>query len=170
MKYSTKIGVITSIVIGSYMAAIGVKASQLHVDQLEYIEQYKVESKQLECLALNVYFESRGESELAQKAVAWVTLNRVDHPKFPKTICKVVWQDSQFSWTRDGKVDVPKDHQAWQEAKYVASKVIDEHRKNLYDPTEGSIMFHESSIKPYWRVRYEVTSRIDNHIFYKDTM
>lgn len=170
MKRSTKVGLIASIVIGSYMAAIGVKASQLHNDRIESIEQYKIDSKQLECLALNIYFESRGESELAQRAVAWVTLNRVDHPDYPKTICEVVWDDSQFSWTHDGNSDVPKDYDAWQRSKYIAGKVIEEHKKNMYDPTEGSIMFHESTIKPYWRTSYDMTSRIDNHIFYKDSL
>lgn len=42
------------------------------------------------CLADVVYFEARGRSEAAKRAVAHVVLNRVADPRFPKGICAVV--------------------------------------------------------------------------------
>ena len=54
---------------------------------------------QLECMALNIYHEARGEEPLGQVAVAQVVMNRVQHDWFPDTICDVVYQGSQFSWT-----------------------------------------------------------------------
>ena len=62
--------------------------------------------KEISCLARNVYYEARGESLQGQKAVALVTLNRVENPMFPNTICGVVNERKvvkgttkcQFSW------------------------------------------------------------------------
>lgn len=172
MKLSSKVGLVSSALIMAYMTAIGVNASQLERKQerLTFREkQYEfVDYTQAKCLATNIYFEARGESKLGQKAVAWVTLNRVEDPKYPDTICDVVWDNKQFSWTHDGKSDVPTDKDAWLEAQLVAMQVLIDQQLDNDDPTEGSIMFHEASIKPYWRKEYEVTSRIDNHVFYKD--
>ena len=53
------------------------------------------------CLACNLYFEARGEEKTGIVAVAMVTLNRVNSFEYPNSICKVVWQKWQFSWTRD---------------------------------------------------------------------
>ena len=59
----------------------------------------------LECLVRNVYHESRNQSLLGQAAVAHVTLSRVKSPLYPDSVCGVVWQKGQFSWTEDGKSD-----------------------------------------------------------------
>ena len=44
-------------------------------------------NKQLDCLAEAIYFESRGETFLGMLAVGTVIMNRVEHKKFPNTIC-----------------------------------------------------------------------------------
>ena len=46
----------------------------------------------MECLAKNIYFESRNQSHLGQMAVAHVTINRVLDKRYPDTVCKVVHQ------------------------------------------------------------------------------
>lgn len=125
------------------------------------------DEKELYCLAQNIYFESRGESLDGQSAVAWVTLNRVLDEDFPDTICKVVWQDSQFSWTHDGKSDTPRDAVSWDRAQDIALDLV-----YSYDPavdiTGGSTYFHEQSISPGWSKRFERVGQIDNHVFYAD--
>lgn len=57
------------------------------------------------CMVQNIYHESRGEDTLGQAAVAHVTLNRVKSPAYPDSVCGVVWQKDQFSWTEDRKLD-----------------------------------------------------------------
>ena len=53
-----------------------------------------------ECLAKNIWYESRGESRLGKTLVANVVRNRTTFGKpFANTICTVVYQKSQFSWT-----------------------------------------------------------------------
>lgn len=58
---------------------------------------------ELKCLAEAVYHESRGESYYGRLAVAQVVMNRVRDPRWPNTICGVVFQYRQFSWTKSWK-------------------------------------------------------------------
>ena len=82
---------------------------------------------ELDCLALNIYWEARSEPRLGQIAVAAVTLNRVADPGFPDTVCSVVRQGEergrnlcQFSWHCDGLDDRPGNLAAWQHAQRLA--------------------------------------------------
>jgi len=118
-----------------------------------------------ECLSHNIYFEARSESALGQRAVAWVTLNRMFADQFPNTICEVVWQDRQFSWTHDGKSDTPQDQDALEKAELMAREVL----QNYFDrpdPTEGSLYFHADFVSPRWRREFNRVVQIDTHIFY----
>ena len=47
---------------------------------------------ELLCLARNIYYESGDQSWQGKVAVGMVTLNRVDDPRWPKTVCGVVKQ------------------------------------------------------------------------------
>lgn len=137
---------------------------------------------QLECLAKNIYHEARSESRTGQRAVAWVTLNRVSDPKFPNTVCGVVYQgrvdangnplrhQCQFSWYCDGKSDRIHDHTEWSNAKDIARTVWHNHKKNPdIDPTMGSTMYHATWMEsfPSWARSHAKVVRIDNHVFYK---
>lgn len=154
----------------STLALISMINYNVQAKQTEYEEStvYTEDSAQIKCLALNIYFEARGESRIGQKAIAWVTLNRLESGMYGNDICDVVWQQDQFSWTNDGKSDQPKDILAYVEALEIAYDVLQDY-KYAEDPTEGSIMFHSSAVKPYWKNKYERVIRIDNHIFYKET-
>ena len=124
-----------------------------------------------QCLALNVYWEARSESELGQKAVAAVTLNRVKSEAFPNDICSVVRQGGerrhrcQFSWWCDGKKDVPTDMTAWEEAVRIAQATLDE---SVQDPTHGALFYHATYVNPSWASRMTKTRKIGRHIFFKD--
>jgi spore germination cell wall hydrolase CwlJ-like protein len=124
-------------------------------------------TEDLQCLALNIYFEARNESDLAQRAVAWVTINRAYHTGYPNSLCGVVWDSRQFSWTHDGKSDRPTDHTAWNRAQTIAAEMILNY-KNTPDPTEGAIMYHADYSNPYWRKSYTKVVQIDSHIFYRE--
>jgi hypothetical protein len=39
---------------------------------------------ELECLALTIYFEARGEADEGKLAVGHVVMNRAQHPLFPR--------------------------------------------------------------------------------------
>lgn len=79
----------------------------------------------LECLGLNIYHESRGESELGQELVAQVTMNRVENSN-DKSVCDIVRQKNQFSWTNDGKSDLPQNPKAYVDALLIGIKFLEE--------------------------------------------
>ena len=143
-------------------------ANQLFANTPPQTEQ----DKELHCLALNIYFEARSESAEGQLAVALVSMNRVDSPRFPNSICSVVWQPRQFSWTHDGKSDRPREAQAWQTAQNIARFVYEKYRtlprqaRKLLDITHGALHYYAPRLaRPYWAQHQEVTRAIGSHVF-----
>lgn len=140
-------------------------------------------SRELECLARNVYWEARSEGERGQKAVAWVTLNRVADPQYPKTVCAVVAQarvdhqgrplrnQCQFSWFCDGKPDEPRDPVAWIRAQQIAWEVMGKRDRGetQKDPTRGATFYHAvwMDSKPLWADSKQPTVQLGSHQFYK---
>jgi len=122
-----------------------------------------IDPKQHECLAMNIYHEARSEVVEGQMAVAHVTLNRVKHHKFPKTICEVVYQKKQFSWTHTIKDTTPWEKKHWEQAKVIARDVM---IGNTVDPTKGATFYHANYVNPYWAKTMEVSKVIGLHIFY----
>lgn len=139
--------------------------------------------QQVECMATNIYHEARQESELGQRAVAFVVLNRVNSDHFPSTACDVIYQAEtvphwktqlpipkrnrcQFSWYCDGKSDKINDKASYLKAERIAYEIMETYGA-VYDPTEGSTYYHATYVKPNWRHLDRVV-RIDSHIFYKE--
>ena len=119
-----------------------------------------------ECLAMNVYHEARGESWEGQAAVVHVTLNRVADHRFPDSICGVVWQPHQFSWTNDGRSDYPRDRQAWQVAQDITQIAYDWYQQGE-DFSNGAIYYHAYWVSPSWARQFTETVSIGVHTFYR---
>ena len=136
----------------------------------------EINQEELECLAKNIYFESRGEDTRGQYAVGLVTQNRVKSDRFPNTICGVVKQAKywnnvpiinkcHFSWYCDGKSDVPKDITSWERSRKYAR---DFYVHGAYvGITEGSTHYHANYTTPYWAPSFDRVTRIGSHIFYR---
>ncbi len=122
--------------------------------------------KQKYCLAQNIYFEARSETVQGMEAVALVTLNRVASKSYPSTICEVVWQRKQFSWTHDGKSDTPRERLAWKIAQTVAASVLANYGATDYDFTKGALWYHATYVSPTWHKALTQTAIIGAHIFY----
>jgi len=58
----------------------------------------------LECIALVIFLESRGEPLEGQQAVASVVWNRTEDPRFPDDPCAVIHQRNQFPKSRFDKI------------------------------------------------------------------
>jgi spore germination cell wall hydrolase CwlJ-like protein len=115
------------------------------------------------CLAGAVYFESKGESLAGQLAVARVVLARTKSGRFPSSICGVVYQPSQFSFVRGGKmprIDMGSQH--WRNAVAISRIALDGSWKS---PVEGALFFHARYVSPGWKLKRMGT--IDNHVFYR---
>ena len=119
------------------------------------------------CLALNVYFEARSEPVSAQFAVAQVTMNRVLSDKYPDTVCGIVWQRKQFSWTHDGKSDRPPEEQAWRRAKWVAAVTLNDVDNSVDILPRSALHYHADYVKPYWVSSLVKVAQIGRHIFYR---
>jgi len=122
-------------------------------------------STEIECLAKNVYFEARNQSTFGQLAVAMVTMNRVEDKRFPNSVCEVVYQNRQFSWTHLVNDHTPKERQSYKEI-YRLAQVV--YNGEIEDITSGSAFYHATYIKqPRWAKRMKKIGIIDQHIFYK---
>lgn len=122
-----------------------------------------VDPEQHKCLALNIYHEARGERVEGQIAVAQVTLNRVKHDEWGSTICEVVYQPKQFSWTHLVKDQTPKAGKSWEVAKVIARDVM---IGNVEDPTIGAVYYHANYVNPNWAEYMDLSKVIGNHLFY----
>lgn len=116
----------------------------------------------IECLAKNIYHEARGEPEIGQYAVAFVTINRTEDERFHGSICDVVYAPSQFSWTRHRDKPI-KDSDSYKKAVYIAENVV-YNNKIMLDPTDGSLYFERSKKTSKSK---KITRIIGNHKFYK---
>ena len=117
------------------------------------------------CLTKVIYHESRGEPFMGQVAVSHVVMNRLNSPKYPKTVCQVVYQPSQF--TDIQKVKPKFQSSEWKEASRIAIITyngLDE------DPTFGALYYYaHNKIKvPLWAKSKKVKARINNHTFLGD--
>jgi spore germination cell wall hydrolase CwlJ-like protein len=120
-------------------------------------------SRELECLAVGVYFESKGEPLAGQLAVGQVIANRAGSGRFPSSYCGVLFQRGQFSFVRGRSLPaVPRASRNWQTAVAIA-KIVDQ---DLKDSAVGNaLFFHARYVSPRWKLKR--VAAIGNHIFYR---
>lgn len=124
-----------------------------------------IPKEEIKCLASNIYYEGRGEPYDGRLAIAMVTVNRIQYDNYPNTICKVVYQPGQFSWT--AHQHLLKNPFSWYQSLNLARKVLANNRlDNLTDNTHSAVNFHVISVNPDWP-SVEKTVIIGHHIFYR---
>jgi len=117
-----------------------------------------VKAGELDCLAKNIYFEAGGEPEAGQFMVGFITMNRVRDKRWPNSVCKVVYQPGQFSWTENKKLKYKRSEQILKIAKIVLrSKEI----RNY------GFYFKVTSFKSAYFRRLKKLMTVGNHTFYK---
>lgn len=130
-------------------------------------------TKQLDCLAKNIYWEAASEPFEGKVAVAQVTMNRLESGRFAKDVCGVVYQKNvimeriicQFSWACENTHKVRPVHPAlYKESEEVAKKVLLE---NFRLPSmKDALYYHADYVSPGWKK--PKVGKIGAHIFYKD--
>lgn len=135
---------------------------------ITYHQLTKETQQQIDCLADNIYHEAGYEPEDGKIAVALVTLNRLQDPRFPKDICGVVKQKTrstcQFSWFCEHKI-TNRAKEVYTKARDTAVHVYVNYEK-LQDITGGALYYHADYVNPRWKL--EKTTTIGRHIFYKE--
>ena len=121
-------------------------------------------SRELECLAVGIYFESKSEPLAGQLAVGQVIANRANSGRrFPQSYCGVLFQRGQFSFVRGGSWPaVKRSSRQWQNAVAVA-KIVDQELHS--SPVGGALFFHARYVSPRWRLKR--VASIGNHVFYR---
>jgi N-acetylmuramoyl-L-alanine amidase len=119
-------------------------------------------------LALNLYYEAASEPRIGKIAVGIVTLNRVNDPRYPKTVKDVVTEKQQFSWYNDKIVKQPPNNVKWQEcveiAKMLLTKGVD---NDILRILEGATHYHAVYVNPSWAKTKTKVVQIGQHIFYR---
>lgn len=131
------------------------------------LQQKKLELEhQEECMARNIYFEARGEPVEGQEAVADVVLNRVKSKYYPDTICEVVYQEKQFSWTIDTeKTNKPLTvkNRLYRQALDIAKNKM--RKANIkIDATH----YHTHGVDPIWNRNMKQVALIGGHRFFRN--
>ena len=120
-------------------------------------------SRELECLAVGIYYEAKSESLKGQLAVGHVIANRAESGRFPSSYCGVLFQRSQFSFIHGRSLpSVPRASQDWQDAVAIA-KIVDEELHP--SPMGKALFFHARRVSPGWRLTRVGT--LGNHVFYR---
>lgn len=130
------------------------------------------------CMATAIYFEARGEGLAGQISVGNVIMNRVLDERFPNTVCDVVTQGPTYSWAEgypvknkcqfsfycDGRSDLPKNQEAFDDALSIARHIIEYRTPDL---SEGATHYHATYVLPSWAATKTRTVTINNHVFYR---
>ncbi len=128
-------------------------------------------AKAEKCLAEAVYFESRGEVERGQVAVAQVVVNRAFSGYYPADICGVVYQNAhrhlacQFTFACDGIPDVITEPDMWAQAKRIARDMLD--GKIWLSEVGKATHYHAFWVRPVWVREMRTIQRIGVHTFYR---
>jgi len=153
------------------LAAVGILTAFVFL--MGAVHAKKVDQQNLACLALNVYFEARGEPEAGRYAVAEVTMNRVSSRRYPNSVCGVVYDKnwdvlrgryvSAFSWTEFKTRPEPRGAD-WVRAQEIAAEVYHGRREPRL---AGVTHYHADRIAPSWSRNRTPVARIGNHVFYR---
>ncbi len=108
-------------------------------------------------LAQAIHGEARGEPYIGQVAVGAVILNRVDDPKFPKTIAGIIYQPGAFTAVADGQINLPPGDSATKAARDAL---------NGWDPSGGAMYyFNPAKATNKWIWSRPIIKVIGKHYF-----
>lgn len=115
--------------------------------------------KEFNCLAENIYYESRGEPYIGKIAVAQITFNRAEKVG---SFCEVVKKPFQFSWTLIKDIKKPFGTE-WKASIHAAKMFVNGVRvKNLEDVEH----YHAEYVNPVWDNSMTKVATIGGHQFY----
>lgn len=142
------------------------------IDATEFL--VKIDPVELDCLQKNIYFEAGNQSREGKEAVALVTLNRMRANHYPNTVCGVVYQRKQFSWTFLKKNHNPPlnnvlEKRQWEVSGQVAMAALRGEVKSV--DIGNSTHYHATYVNPSWSHSSRMTrvAKVGTHIFYIDT-
>lgn len=166
------------ILLSILFSAIILTLSMINIDlynlpfKASYDSLDKETQRQVTCLADNIYFEAAHEPLDGKKAVAFVTINRLQTGNYAKDICGVVYQKigntCQFSWFCDKKITdkqlTIRDTSLYNEIRQLAINMVINFERQK-DVTGGATYYHADYVNPQWNLKK--VDQIGRHIFYR---
>ncbi len=122
-----------------------------------------------DCLALAALAEAGG-SDVGQRAVIQVVLNRVRHPAFSHTVCGTVFEGSQrrtgcqFTFTCDGALSRRYGDNAWQAARDRAEQAL---HGMVFAPVGTATHYHTDWVYPSWSPQLVKIAQVETHLFFR---
>jgi spore germination cell wall hydrolase CwlJ-like protein len=110
------------------------------------------------CHVENIYHEARGESWSGWALVKATVENRVKDSRWPSTVCEVVHQPNQFSWTVNPNEVTDMD--SW-------NRIVIFVKEGSHSDFAGATHYHTTSINPWWASSYEYLGTMGSHKYYK---
>lgn len=109
-------------------------------------EMSEIDQRNIQCLAINIYYEARGTKESKQAYVAWIVMNRIKSNKYGRTACDVVFEVkkqngreiAQFKWTKK-RPEQKFEKTGWDLAQKIARAV---YLGMVADVSHGAIDFY----------------------------
>ena len=144
----------------------------LPLRELHQRAEVRLTEAEIQCMAHVMYFEARGEGAVGMAAVGYVVLNRMAHPKFPNSVCGVVYDRNrrgcQFSWTCDGKPDHVRNGAAYAQAREIALDVMS--TRLIENPIDDSIFFRHHRTHSRYAHSQRLVAHIGQHKFFAARM
>lgn len=124
----------------------------------------------IDCMTAAIAYEAGNQSIEGQEAVGQVILNRMHHPRFPKSVCGVVFAGAerrtgcQFTFTCDGSLRRRLSVQRISMARSIAISVL---TGAVPDRVSGATHYHADYVLPYWASSGVRVGKIGAHVFYR---
>jgi len=129
-----------------------------------------VDAHQTACLAEAIWFESRDQPISGQVAVAVTVMNRVGSAGYPNTICEVVNQPYQFSYTlmteRERLDKLNSANSIDSIAKELAARIAIQAVSGGFDDMHLSMHYYNpDKASPKWAKAFDNSIKIGDHRF-----
>lgn len=170
----------TKILVLSLVSAVSIPTLtfESETNYSRYTERYfktpvVLTPKEQRCLAQAIYYEAGNQPKDGKEAVAVVIVNRVNHGRYPNTICGVVKQAAivnekkicQFSfWCAPKRKPVKE---VWEESQEIAKRVLQNAwERDILLMLNDAVYYHADYVHPKWRHKKQFLGKIGNHLFY----
>jgi len=121
-----------------------------------------LDSKELNCLVRNAFFEANLEGNIGMLLVTNVVFNRTQD----RNVCATIFAKNQFSWTSGVKTKkIPVN--IYNDIKSTIAK-FSKHRRFIPRKFINATHYHAQSEHPAWASRLKKLGVYKNHIFYQE--
>lgn len=138
--------------------------NKLHLEYAE-LKRKKIDHESLHCLALNAYYEARGEGREGVHLVTQVVLNRAKRSS--ESVCKVIYKPYQFSWTHQKRKKL--DYKLFAEIKKEVRSIALGYEQ-VPAGFENATHYHALYVSPRWNRNLTSLGMWNRHVFYEENL